>query len=54
VKLFVARFWRDCKEWEAVCMNYFAGRFRFGNELDGVWDERANSASVKIRAPVNA
>jgi hypothetical protein len=23
VKLFVARFWSDFKEWEAVCMNYF-------------------------------
>jgi hypothetical protein len=23
VKLFVARFWSDCKESEAVCVNYF-------------------------------
>jgi len=23
VKLFVARFWHDIKEWEAVCVNYF-------------------------------
>jgi len=23
VKLFVARFWRDFKEWEAVYSNYF-------------------------------
>jgi hypothetical protein len=23
VKLFVARFWSDFKEWEAVCVNYF-------------------------------
>ena len=23
MKLFVARFWRDFKEWEAVCANYF-------------------------------
>jgi hypothetical protein len=25
VKLFVARFWSDFKEWEAVCVNYFCG-----------------------------
>jgi hypothetical protein len=32
VKLFVARFWCDFKEWEAVCVNYFCEKFRFGNE----------------------
>jgi hypothetical protein len=34
VKFFVARFWTDFKESEAVCANYFCAEFRFGNEWD--------------------
>jgi hypothetical protein len=36
VKLFVARFWSDIKEWEAVCVNYFCAVVPFWELGDDV------------------
>ena len=64
VKLFVARFWSDCKEWEAVCVKYFCEKFRFGNEgnrggsvgrnVAGALSKPAAFWETKIAAPSNS
>jgi hypothetical protein len=41
VKLFVARFWSDFKEWEAVCANYFCAGVPF-------WEWGYSSESVAV------